>query len=389
MSSAISAPAFDGVAENRIGEEFTSLLDEVDSEEIAARYDIGLHSNRINFLEHVKIGLRLGIADPNTLEDLAQQTDVYADLEPISKGHFSKLTTRRPFQAVAELATAVLQHPSLYHPAGVARKRLEQLRERQIIGVDATRLPLRTTLAVDTDDGEVIVRPEDGGIKLHTAARLDPAMKQPLTALVTPANYPDVNALYILLDRVEDHEDLDAVILTFDKGYVSYGRFKGMKADGIDFITPLKENASVEVAERIHDFEYEQPDGEMVQVIDERIELGNTNETFRKITVTHDDSDDEIYLTTLSPDEFDALEIALLYSVRWLIEIMFRELKQYTNIQEFHSMTLNGVFFELFCTFLAYVLADYYRRQYPVRGGMPRTFRVIRNYWNQPLGEYG
>jgi hypothetical protein len=314
---------------------------------------------------------------------------VYANLESISKSQFSKLTRRRPFQAVAELATAILELPELYHPVGVARKRLEQLQERQIIGVDATRLPLRTTLAVDTIDDEVIVRPEDGGIKLHTAARLDPAMKQPLTALVTPANYPDVNALPLLVSRVEDHEDLDTAIFTFDKGYVSYGRFTGLKADGIDFITPLKENASVEVVERIHDFEYEQPDGEVVQVIDERIELGNTNEMFRKVTVTHEDSDNEIHLTTLSPDEFDALEIALMYGVRWLIEIMFRELKQYTNIQEFHSTTLNGVFFELFCTFLAYILADYYRRQYPVRGGMPRSFRVIRNYWNRPLGEYG
>lgn len=44
---------------------------------------------------------------------------------------------------------------------------------------------------------------------------------------------------------------------------------------------------------------------------------------------------------------------------------------------------------KLYCTFLAYILADYYRRQYPVHGGMLRTFRVIRNYWNRPLGEYG
>ena len=98
MISPISAPAFDDVGENFIGKEFTSLLDEVDSEEIAARYDNGLHSKRIDFLKHVKIGLRLGIADPDTLENLAQQTDVYAGLEPISKSHFSKLTTRRPAQ---------------------------------------------------------------------------------------------------------------------------------------------------------------------------------------------------------------------------------------------------------------------------------------------------
>lgn len=389
MSSAISTPAFDGGVENRVVDGFTSLLDEVDSEEIAARYEIGLHSNRIDFLEHVKIGLRLGIADPNTLEDLAQQTDVYADLEPISKGHFSKLTTRRPAQAVAELATAVLEHPSLYHPAGIARKRFEQLRERQIIGCDATRLPLRTTLVVDTGDDELVVRPEDGGIELHTAARLDPAMKHPLSAFVTRANYPESDAFPVLAGDVEVHEDLDSAIFVFDKGYVHYGRFAGMKNDDMDFITPLEDNAKHEVVDSLHDFEHEQPDGEEVRVTDDYIELGSVGREYRKVTIMHDDGDDEIYLTTLPPDEFDALEVSLIYGVRWLIEIMFRELKQYTNIQRFHSMTLNGVLFELYCTFLAYILADYYRRQYPVRGGMPRTFRLIRNYWNQPLGEYG
>jgi hypothetical protein len=389
MTTAIDAPTFGGGAENRVVDGFTSLLDEVDSEEIATRYDIGLHSNRIDFLEHVKIGLRLGIADPNTLEDLAQQTDVYADLEPISKSHFSKLTTRRPAQAVAELATAVLEHPSLYHPIGVARKQLEQLRERQIIGCDATRLPLRTTLVVDTGDDELVVRPEDGGIELHTAARLDPAMKQPLSTFVTRANYPESDAFPVLAGDVEVHEDLDSVIFVFDKGYVHYGRFAGMKNDDMDFVTPLKDNAKHEVVDSLHDFEHKQPDGEEVRVTDEYIELGTVGRRYRKVTITHEDDDDEIYLTTLPPDEFDALEIALIYGVRWLIEIMFRELKQYTNIERFHSTTLNGVLFELYCTFLAYILTDYYRRQYPVRGGMPRTFRLIRNYWNQPLGEYG
>jgi hypothetical protein len=389
MDTAIDAPTFGGVVEDRVVDGFTSLLDEVDSEDIAARYDIGLHSNRIDFLEHVKIGLRLGIDDPNTLEDLAQQTDVYADLEPISRGHFSKLTTRRPFQAVAELATAILEHPSLYHPAGVARKRLEQLRERQVIGFDATRLPIRTTLVVDTGDDEIVVRPEDGGIELHMAARLDPAMKHPLTAFVTRANYPEVHAFPVLAGDIEVHEDLDSVIFVFDKGYVSYGRFAGMKNDGVDFITPLKDNAKHEVMDSLHDFVHEQPDGEEVRVTDEYIELGTMGREYRKVTIMHEEDDDEIYLTTLPPDEFDALEISLIYGVRWLIEIMFRELKQYMNVQRFHSTTLNGVLFELYCTFLAYILADYYRRQYPVRGGMPRTLRVIRNYWNRPLGEYG
>lgn len=162
-----------------------------------------------------------------------------------------------------------------------------------------------------------------------------------------------------------------------------------MENDGVNFVTPLRDNAKHEVVERAYDFTYEQPDGEEVRVTDDYIELGTMGRRHRKVTIRHDDDDDEVYLTILPPDEFDALEIVLIYGVRWLIEIMFRELKQYTNIQRFHSMILNGVFFELHSTFLAYVLTDYYRRQYPVRGILPRTFCVIRNYWNQPLGEYG
>jgi IS4 transposase len=214
-------------------------------------------------------------------------------------------------------------------------------------------------------------------------------MKQPLTTFVTRANYPESDAFPVLAGDVEIHEDLDSVIFVFDKGYVHYGRFAGMKNDGVDFVTPLKDNAKHEVVDSLHDFIYEQPDGEEVRVTDEYIELGAVGREYRKVIIMHEDDDDEIYLTTLPPDEFDALEIALIYGVRWLIEIMFRELKRYTNMQRFHSTTLNGVLFELHCTFLAYILTDYYRRQYPVRGGMPRTFRVIRNYWNQPLGEYG
>ena len=68
MSTAIDAPTFDGAVEDCVVDGFISLLNEVNSEEIAAQYDIGFHSKRIDFLEHVKIGLRLDIDNPNTLE---------------------------------------------------------------------------------------------------------------------------------------------------------------------------------------------------------------------------------------------------------------------------------------------------------------------------------
>ena len=124
-------------------------------------------------------------------------------------------------------------------------------------------------------------------------------------------------------------------------------------------------------------------------MIDEFIELSDTTETFRKVTVSVPDGDEHVHLTTLGPEEYDSLEIDLLYSVRWLIEIIIRELKQYTNVQCFHSKSLNSLLTELYLTLLAYILADYFDRRYPHRDGMAAALRYIRNFWNEPLGASG
>lgn len=379
------------VQADRVVDGFISLLDEVDSESIAAEYGIGIHSKRIDFLEHVKIGIRLGIADPESLEDLSQQTKLYAQLEPISKGHFSKLTNGRPYEAIAELAIAILQHPSLYHPYGLVRRRIERATDRQIIGLDGTKLHLRNTLVVPEsgDDEDDIHVPPEHGMKLHLGANLDPASKLPISLAVSSANTHDSLMFDSLLEATLEHHDLESFLLVFDRGYLNYERFRQLKADEIAFITPLKRNTLTTPVSRISDFHVHEEDHEPRRVIDEFIELSDTTETFRKVTVSVPDGDDHVYLTTLGPEEYDPLEIDLLYSVRWLIEIIIRELKQYTNVQCFHSKSLNGVLTELYLTLLAYILADYFRRRYPRRDGMAAALRYIRNFWNEPLGTYG
>jgi len=380
----------------RVVDGFTSLLDEVDSEAIAEAYEIGIHSDRHDFEAHVKTGLRLGIADPNTFEDLAQQTDVYAELESISQGHFSRLTKRRPWEAFAQLANAILQLPQFYHPFGGVRRRMERVLDRWVVGFDGTKLPTKETMVTEIDGDVHKLRPENGCLKLHTAARLDPATSQPIANVVTAGHQHDSPYFEDLLELVEAHEDLDEIIATFDKGYVKYGRFVDLKESDVDFVTPLKENARHTVEETICDREFDvEEDGDVTHVTDEWIELSDTGERFRKVTVRIADSDKDddeqvnTYLTTLPPAEYDPLDVGLIYAVRWLIEIMFRTLKQHTNIQNFHSRTLNGALVELFCSLLAYILAEYYHRRYHVKGGLMDAIKRIRNYWNKSLAEYG
>lgn len=381
---------------DRVVDGFTSLLDDVGSEEIAQEYRVGLHSDRIDFQEHVKIGVLLGILDPKTLDDLDQQTDVRDGVEPVSQGHFSRLTKRRPWQAFAALANAILQLPQFYHSSGDVRLHLEDVCDRWIVGLDQTNLPIQTTMLVEIDGDLHELRPEDGGLRLHTAARLSPASSHPIGEVVTGPNTHETNCFEDLLEQVEVHEDLDDIIAAFDKGYVDYDRFCSLKHRGIDFITPMKDNARYTVMETLCDRTLDEAeDGDVTHVTDELIELGATGEQFRRVTVRIADGDAEggervnTYLTTLSPATYDPLDVAVIYAVRWLLEIMFRELKQYFNVQEFHSQTLGGALVELFCALIAYLLADYYHRTYRIRGTLVDAIKVIRNYWSEPRAEYG
>ena len=65
---------------------------------------------------------------------------------------------------------------------------------------------------------------------------------------------------------------------------------------------------------------------------DDLIELSDTGEEFRRIALKTPDDEEVEYLTTLSPDEYTPVEVISIYTLKTLIEILFRELKQYLNI---------------------------------------------------------
>jgi len=63
-------------------------------------------------------------------------------------------------------------------------------------------------------------------------------------------------------------------------------------------------------------------------------------------------------------------------------------LKEYTNFEKFHSQSVNGVLFEVFCTLIGYVLVEWFRHYHPLLGGMPEAIRLIRTRWNKSRRAY-
>jgi hypothetical protein len=88
---------------------------------------------------------------------------------------------------------------------------------------------------------------------------------------------------------------------------------------------------------------------------------------------------------------YDPINIVSFWSLRTITEILFRELKQYLNIENFHSKSLNGVLFELFAALIGLILIYWLRQRHPVKGGVPRTIQKVRTHchWNNSLDSFG
>lgn len=387
-----------------VADELYSLLDEVDSESIADEFKIGLHSDKHDFTNHVKTAVREGLDPSSSLAELEDKTIVDDSLEHMPKSRFSELTNDRDYCAVVQLLFEVLHTPQLYHQRGVQRKRLEWM-TRDVVAVDATNLELTRSVVVSDefvgDDDKVYkIDTDDGGLELHCAARVDGENKHPLDATVTEGDTHESPQFDLLKEDVEVFADLDSVIWVFDRAYTRYLRFCEIKHSDNDFVTLMYSDARFELIETLEEFEVTVSGNNAAQpthsdeestrrVRDERIELAETGEEFRRIVLETPDGEEIEYLTTLASSEYDPIDVINIYTLRTVIEILFREWKQYLNIENFHSKSLNGVLFELFCALIGYMLVVWFRQRHPVKGGVARAIQKVRTFWNETLDSFG
>ena len=371
--------------------EFYSLLDAVDSEFIAEQFDIGTYTQKHDFDNHLRVGIFEGVNPSDSLDELADKTDTHDQMSSIAGSTFSRRTNDRDYRAVVRVLFELLHTPQLYHQRGVQRKRLEWL-DRSVVATDSTHLGITRSVAIPSElnDDEILreIQPGERGLTLNLAARVDGEYMHPLGVTVTGGMTREPTQFDHLQGDVEVFADLDSPIQVFDRGYLDYGRFCELKRHGKDFVCLLQSDAQVDVLERIQDVEITEEAGTR-HVSDQGIELAETGEKFRRIVFEDVDGEKIEYLTTLSPVEYAPVDVMNIYTLRSLIEILFRELKQYTNIEGFHSQSLNGVLFELFCTLIGYVLVEWFRHCHPLRGGVPEAIRKLQTRWNQSLSSYG
>jgi hypothetical protein len=131
-------------------------------------------------------------------------------------------------------------------------------------------------------------------------------------------------------------------IAVFDKGYNRYSYFEKWSSSNRYFVTRKKDNARYEV---IRDFDCSHsPDIEKDQVILLRYRENGVSRTVevRLVSYTDPQSGEKLeFISNLMGHE--ALTIAQLYKNRWVIEVLFKQIKQNFELKYFLSDSENGI----------------------------------------------
>ena len=213
--------------------------------------------------------------------------------------------------------------------------------KNKLVGLDSTTIDL--CLAIFD---WAHFRRTKGAIKLHLL--LDHDGYLPSFAVITEGKVADVKV-------VSQFRFAPGTIVVDDRGYTDYTLFGRWTAQGIYFVTRMKENCVYEVVgERIL------PQNRHI-LKDELIELRGLGAIekcpypLRRIEVYDPEADKVLFFLT-NQLELGSTTIASIYKDRWQMEIFFKALKQNLKIKTFVGTSANAVKIQIWTALIAMLI---------------------------------
>ena len=193
-----------------------------------------------------------------------------------------------------------------------------------------------------------------GGIKAHTIIKYDENI--PCLVRYTSAATHD----HVLLKDAKLPKDS---FITFDMGYVDYKAYQDFTDNQISYITKMKTNA---VYQSQDEFDIpEQADTGILR--DEKVVVlyGKTNDlrhTARRIAYWNKEHKKlEVFMTNNL--ELTADDIVEIYRRRWVIESLFKQLKQNFSLKYFLGDNVNAIEIQIWVVLIANLLFSVVKKQ--------------------------
>jgi hypothetical protein len=254
-----------------------------------------------------------------------------------ARNTLAKANERRDFRIFMDTALSMIASARIELPVDADLRRLDI----HAYAIDSTTIDLCLKLFPWAK-----FRRRKAGIKAHTM--IDLRVGIPVFMRVSHAKVADVS----VLDQVVFQA---GAFYVMDRGYVDFARFYRIHLAGAFFITRAKRRMDCRVRKRLT----VEPGGPVQR--DQLIRLRGPKsrilypDTLRRIRYIDPDTGKRLTFLT-NHLTLDALTVALLYRKRWMIELLFKWMKQHLHIKAFFGTTPNAVKTQLWIAVMVYVL---------------------------------
>jgi hypothetical protein len=206
-----------------------------------------------------------------------------------------------------------------------------------------------------------------GAVKLHLL--LDHDGYLPTFCLMTEGRVHEINVARTL-------ELPSGAVVVIDRGYVDYLWLDSLDAQGVFFVTRLKENALFSIEATLST-----PKGRILA--DDIILLPgsgkslNPDRVLRRVVVWDEVNEREIVLLT-NNFKLAASTIAALYKERWQIELFFKAIKQNLKIKTFVGTSANAVRIQIWTALIAILILKYLQMRSRIQWSLSNLVALLR-----------
>ena len=258
-----------------------------------------------------------------------------------------------------------------YH-SFISDSRLRGLSIRNLKIIDSTTIRLFSDIlrgvGRNTKDGSR----KKGGIKVHTLMNAFSGVAE--FVRMTEAKVHDRQFLY--------HLELSAnSFIVFDKAYNLYHQFAKWTNRKIWFVSRMKDNAVYHVTKVITDNTKKKNAKGVLKEQYITIAYKNTHGEVLRLKlrrITYKAEDGKIFVFITNNFTLPTSQIALIYKCRWMIEILFKQIKQNFPLRYFWGNSENAIKMQVYCVLIAQLLMVVIRKKAATKKSFANMITVIR-----------
>lgn len=256
-----------------------------------------------------------------------------------------------------------------YH-SFISDSRLKGLSIRNLKIIDSTTIRLFSDILRGVGRPPLDGSRKKGGIKVH--ALMDAFSGIAEFARITEGKMHDHKFLYHLSLPVNSW-------IVFDKGYVHYSQFEKWTSQKVWFVTRMKDKSLFHVTKVITDKTARQQCKGIIkeQYITVAVRNGaSPRMKLRRITFRAETG--KTYTFVTNNFGLPAAQIATIYKNRWMIELLFKQLKQNFPLRYFWGESENAIKMQVYSVLIAQLLMVVIRKKAATKKSFANMITVIR-----------